>query len=196
VYTKRHDAVLDIIVKYLTERYNAKGDQLKVNKSVFSSASKLRPDIILNEGHDKIKKLKDIYLVDVKVPAPFSPTTESGEEINFVTRSNNNNIKKYEILVQQLHYRMGCKVHNLTLVVPSIGPVPKLLLDNLRILGFNSTKAKMIIKELVIAVSNSNYEILCPPSSSSLTAIPDEPVLPNELFEPNEELFHHSEEEF
>jgi hypothetical protein len=121
----------------------------------------LRPDVILV---DDSPARKFAAILDVKCPFPVRP---NGDDISFVDKSNLANQLKYEQIARNYRNKYGnCSVG--TVVVPSVGPIPRLSFNALCAIGFKEKEAVKVLREMSIAVTRKNllFAKTLPASSS------------------------------
>ena len=139
----RHDAVVRVAVNHL-KRVNPSASiavDSTVERSV--SGSRLRPDVVQVGLKGKFKSV----ILDVKCPFPFRETAAG----TFVDRSNARNLAKYANLAKGYESKYGSCLLG-TIIVPSVGPIPKVTFLVLKAAGFSDREATRTLREMSIAL--------------------------------------------
>lgn len=164
-YTDRHNNVAKIIHTELSLKYKCINERIPYYNYVpmnvlENDACKLywdreiltdrtvqhnRPDICLL---DKLKK--EIYLIDIAVPAPTN-----------VNRKHQEKIDKYTLLAQDMKEVWGVdRVSVVPIVIGSTGEIPKQLLHNLKKLELNQNLYIQLQKSVILATCNIMRKVL------------------------------------
>ena len=147
--TVRLNAVLRVLASHL-KKVNPKAS-ITIDSTAGRdiSGSRLRPDIIqvgLKGNHKSA-------ILDVKCPFPF----RENDKGSFVDRCDARNLEKYANLAQRHKGKYGsCFLGSI--IVPSVGPIPKATLSALKSVGFSDREATKTLREMSIALVRANVK--------------------------------------
>ena len=104
--------------------------------------------------------------LDVKCPFPSLTTTKA-----FVERCDARNLEKYANLAKGYETKYGSCFLG-TIIVPSVGPMPKATFSALRSVGFSEREATKTLREMSIALVRANVKFSrCPAELLSSSSV-------------------------
>ena len=158
IYGDRHNAALEVLARSLRESYKSSPSlSVRIDQapSAEISSSNLRPDIIveLPASTRTGEQARKFVLADLKCPFPTP---------GFVQATDLRNQAKYEDIrrahAEQVAPDGTASLH--TLILPSVGPIPKATISVLTSLGVRPRSTIKVAKNMVAEIIKNNVKLM------------------------------------